>query len=68
MGLKELSVAMNGFGEEGGKALGHALQENRTLLRLDASFCRLPLSSAAFLALGLENNDCLNYLNVSTCI
>ena len=55
---------MNGFGLEGAIALGEAIQQNRTLLQLDASYCRLPLEGAAALAYGLQLNEALESLNV----
>ena len=65
VGLKELAVSMNGFGLDGGKALGKALQSNRTLYKLDASYCRLPIECTGEIAIGLMNNDKLGVLDVS---
>ena len=55
---------MNGFGLEGALALGEAIKANRTLMRLDASYCRIPLEGAAALAYGLQVNETLQSLNV----
>ena len=57
---------MNGFEEEGARALETMVTENHTLLELDVSFCRIPVSGAPFLAAGLQNNDNLERVNVCT--
>ena len=64
-GLKEVDISMNGFGLEGAKALGEAIKNNRTLLKLDAMFCRLPVHGSYSLSDGLQTNDILQQLNVS---
>lgn len=56
---------MNGFGAEGGKTLGDALKVNRTLQKLDASYCRLPTECIGSIAHGLMHNDHLKIIDVS---
>ena len=66
MGLKYLNASMNGFAVEGAKALGEALQENKYLLDLDISYCRIPIEGAPHIASGLQYNDTLHKVNVCT--
>uniref|UniRef100_A0A2C9K8P8 EF-hand domain-containing protein n=1 Tax=Biomphalaria glabrata TaxID=6526 RepID=A0A2C9K8P8_BIOGL len=56
---------MNGFGAEGGKTLGDALKVNRTLQKLDASYCRLPTECIGSIAHGLMHNDHLKIIDLS---
>lgn len=64
-GIKYLDLSMNGFQEEGARALETMLRENHTLLELDISFCRIPLGGSPSIAAGIQNNDTLEKLNVS---
>jgi len=41
--IKYLNLCMNGFEEEGTRALETMVTENHTLLELDVSFCRIPV-------------------------
>lgn len=64
-GIKYLNLSMNGFQEEGARALETMLRENHTLLELDISFCRIPLGGSPSIAAGIQNNDTLEKINVS---
>lgn len=55
---------MNGFEEEGAKALETMLTDNHTLLELDISFCRVPVTGSPFIAAGLQKNDTLEKITV----
>ena len=55
---------MNGFSLDGAIVLGEAIKLNRTLLHLNASYCRLPVEGAAPLAQGLQSNETLQTINV----
>lgn len=56
---------MNGMGEEGAKALGHALTHNQCLLELNISQNRISEQGALHISRGLLINDVLETLRVS---
>ena len=64
--LERLVLAWNGLGVEGARAIGKALVENTTLKYLDLSCTRLTEGGAALLATGLERNQGLSSLIVSS--
>jgi Ran GTPase-activating protein (RanGAP) involved in mRNA processing and transport len=67
-GLKYLNLQMNGMGEEGARALGHALTHNQCLLELNISSNRITEDGAMQVARGLFVNEVLETLRVIFCI
>ena len=59
-----MNLSYNGFGSEGGKALGDAIGVNETLVSLDISSNRLDRDSAVAIAAGLKKNEQLTTLKV----
>lgn len=57
---------MNGFAQDGSEAMGKALKNNRTLLELDLSHNRIPEAGAVAISQGLQHNDTLKVLRVSS--
>lgn len=64
VGLKVLRLEFNGFGNDGGSAMGQALAGNRTLKELDLSNNRIPDTAVRDIAAGLATNDGLEILKV----
>ena len=65
MGLTQLDISWNGFGNEGAKAVGEALKHNRSLELLDLSNNRIRANGAIILSSGLQNNNTLKILKVN---
>ena len=63
--MKKLSVAWNGFGNDGVKALGGVLAENTSLQELDISCNRINMDGLGHLLKGLSSNEGLKVLRVS---
>lgn len=64
MGLKQLDLSWNGFGNEGALALGEALKFNTTLVHLNLNNNRITNEGVGMLSRGLEHNDTLQILQV----
>lgn len=63
-GLTDMKLAMNGFGYEGARAMGHALKHNQSLATLDLSCNRINPPGAIEIAKGLKVNESLAMLKV----
>ena len=63
--LKVCNISWNGFGPEGGAAIGEALASNNSLLEIDVSGNRLSADSATKMARTVASNDTLRSIRVS---
>ena len=63
--LKVCNISWNGFGPEGGAAMGEALASNNSLLEIDVSGNRLNSDSAVKMARTVSSNDNLRAIRVS---
>ena len=63
--LKVCNISWNGFGPEGGAAIGEALSSNNSLLEIDVSGNRLNSDSAVKMARTVSSNDNLRTIRVS---
>ena len=57
-----MNLAWNGFGYEGGLALGELIRGNKYIRELDVSHNRLNWEGALLIAKGLKENDTLEVL------
>ncbi len=64
--MKVLDLSMNGFEDDGARALCDALRGNNTLTELNIRNNRISTVGAAHIARGLEGNCTLEVLKVST--
>ena len=62
--LKVCNISWNGFGPEGGAAMGEALASNNSLLEIDISGNRLNSDSAVKMARTVSSNDNLRAIRV----
>ena len=62
--LKVCNISWNGFGPEGGSAIGEALASNNSLLEIDISGNRLSSDSATKMARTISANDALRSIKV----
>lgn len=63
--LKLCNISWNGFGPEGGAAVGEAMVSNNALLELDVSGNRLTADTAMKMARMISSNDNIRTLRVS---
>ena len=64
VGLKYFYMPMAGLGSSGCVLIADLLKTNRTVMELDVSYCRIPVSGAAHIAAGLRENDVLQVFKV----
>lgn len=62
--LKEVNLAMNGFGDEGALAVAELLKRSTTLYVLDISYNRISQIGATAIGKALDQNDALRTLRV----
>ena len=65
VGLKYFYMPMAGLGSSGCVLIADVLKSNRTVMELDVSYCRIPVSGATHIAAGLRENDVLQVFKVS---
>lgn len=63
--LKICDISWNGFGPEGGAAVGEAMVSNNALLELDISGNRLTADTAVKMARMISSNDNIRTLRVT---
>lgn len=61
-------MAMAGIGGSGCPLVGQVLQNNRSLLELDVSYCRIPSGGVDSVASGLRENDVLQVFRVGNSL
>ena len=64
--LKLCNISWNGFGPEGGAAVGEAMVSNNALLELDVSGNRLTVDTAMKMARMISGNDNIRTLRVNS--
>lgn len=62
--LKEINLAMNGFGDEGALAVAELLKRSTTLYVLDISYYQISLIGATAIGKALDQNDAIRTLRV----
>ena len=62
--LREINLAMNGFGDEGALAVAELLKRSTTLHVIDISFNRISQIGATAIGKALDQNDALRTLRV----
>lgn len=60
--LREINLAMNGFGDEGALAVAELLKRSTTLHVIDISFNRISQIGATAIGKALDQNDALRTL------
>lgn len=66
--LREINLAMNGFGDEGALAVAELLKRSTTLHVIDISFNRISQIGATAIGKALDQNDALRTLRVMNLI